>query len=255
MPISSQEVADQMRFALDAEGSDHYGDAEDIIPAINAAVKWMTNVVNITMGQNKAAEEVFREISVVRVFQTSEDSRISLDVFPDPVWTVLAVFPNPTIKDTGETYTPPSSTKHSAHRSDKYYVTSENDCKRLSTEEWISNKNNPFEAGYVGIDASCDLADYAYLAPKNYNPVDPAGQITREIEIRPVINQGFVAVEYAKRPVYLSALGTDDVDFPETAFQMIFDKALQYIAYKQGDQTNIYTVTSQDIQTLINALT
>ena len=35
---------------------------------------------------------------------------------------------------------------------------------------------------------------------------------------------------------------------------MLFDKALNYIAYKQGDQTNIYSVTNQDVQQLIGVL-
>lgn len=256
MPILTQEVRDQMLFALDAEGNDYYDDDRDIIPAINASIKWLTNVVNIALGKSKAAEEVFRDISIMNVFQTSEDSRISLEVFPNPVWTILAVYPLPETKATAVAAgTPPETTKNSIHRPDLYFVTGEKDCKRLTSEEWIGNKRNPFEAGYIGIDATCpDLIDYAYLPPKNYNPVDPANNIRREIEVRPVVNQGLVAVEYVKQPTVITALG-DDIDFPETTFQMIFDKALQYIAYKQGDQTTIYTVTQQDINQLINAIT
>ncbi|MHA2170203.1 MAG: hypothetical protein ACXAB7_09955 [Candidatus Kariarchaeaceae archaeon] len=244
-----------MLFALDAEGSDHYDDDRDIIPAINAAMRWMTNVVNIALGKNKAAEEVFRDISIMRVFQTSEDSRISLEEFPEPVWTILAVYPLPTTKTTGEPVVAPSDSKHSIHRSDLYFVTSDFSCKRLNSEEWVDNKHNPFEAGYIGGSDLCpDLLDYAYLAPKNYDPVNPASQIRKELEVRPVVNQGLIAVEYVKQPTVVTILG-DDIDFPETTFQMIFDKALQYIAYKQGDQTSIYTVTNQDINQLINAIT
>jgi len=43
----------------------------------------------------------------------------------------------------------------------------------------------------------------------------------------------------------------DDIDFPQTTFQMIFDKALQYIAYKQGDQTSIYTVKINSTKNLM----
>lgn len=256
MPISTQDVRDQMLFALDAEGSDYYDDARDIIPAINASIKWLTNVVNIALGKNKSAEEVFRDISIVKVFQTSEDSRISLDVFPHPVWTILAVYPLPETKSTTVTAgSPPATVKNSIHRPDLYHVTAEFSCKRLTSEEWIDNKTNPFEAGYTGTSQLCpDLLDYAYLSPKNYDPVNPANNITREIEVRPIINQGLVTIEYVKQPTVIAVLG-DDIDFPATTFQMIFDKALQYIAYKQGDQTNLYSVTSQDINTLINAIT
>jgi len=256
MPISTQDVRDQMLFALDAEGSDYYDDDRDIIPAINASIKWLTNVVNMALGKNKSAEEVFRDISIVKVFQTSEDSRISLDVFPDPVWTILAVYPLPETKSTTVAAgTPPVTTKNSIHRPDLYHVSSEFSCKRLTSEEWIDNKRNPFEAGYIGISPTCtDLLDYAYLPPKNYDPVNPANDISKEIEVRPIVNQGLITVEYVKQPTVIAILA-DDIDFPETTFQMIFDKALQYIAYKQGDQTNLYTVTAQDINALINAIT
>ena len=69
--IQAQEVADQMRFALDAENAEHYGDAEDIIPAINGAIKWLTSVINATMGEKKLGEEIFRDLSYSRVFRTS----------------------------------------------------------------------------------------------------------------------------------------------------------------------------------------
>ena len=256
MSILTQEVRDQLLFALDAEGNDYYDDDRDIIPAINASIKWLTNVVNISLGKSKAAEEVFRDVSILNVFQTSEDSRISLDVFPNPVWTILAVYPLPETKATAVAAgTPPETTKNSIHRPDLYFVTGEKDCKRLTSEEWIGNKNNPFEAGYIGVDPLCtDLIDYAYLPPKNYDPVDLVNDVRKEIEIRPVVNQGLVAVEYVKQPTVIVSL-SDSIDFPETTFQMIFDKALQYIAYKQGDGTTLYTVTSSDINQLINAIT
>ena len=76
MPILAQTLADQMRFALDAEGADHYDDTLDIIPAINAAMKWLNNVISIAFGQRKIGEEIFQDISTTGVFQTSKDSRI-----------------------------------------------------------------------------------------------------------------------------------------------------------------------------------
>jgi hypothetical protein len=46
----------------------------------------------------------------------------------------------------------------------------------------------------------------------------------------------------------------DEISFPHSVFQLLFDKALNYIAYKQGDQTNLFGVTSQDINQLLNVL-
>jgi len=47
---------------------------------------------------------------------------------------------------------------------------------------------------------------------------------------------------------------SQNVEFPNSVFQLLFDKALNYIAYKQGDQTNIYGVTAQDIQQLLSVM-
>jgi hypothetical protein len=241
-----------MRFALDAEGNDYYDDARDIIPSINASVKWLTSVINIAIGQNKAGEEIFRDLSIVGVFQTSKDSRISLNVFPHEPWTIIGVYPIPTTDSTGRTYTPPSNLDASSYRTDLYYVDSEKSCKRLTSEEWNDNRGNPFEAGYIG-NASCpELADYAYLAPKNYLS-DSSSTIDREIEIRPNLISKLAAVEYVKKPTVVTAL-TDSIEFPDSLFQMLFNRALKYIGYKQGDGTTLDTVTDKDLQLLINAV-
>ena len=70
MPILGQDMASQMRFALDAEGADHYDDALDIIPAINSAVRWLENVINIALGEKKIGEEIFQDLTTAGVFQT-----------------------------------------------------------------------------------------------------------------------------------------------------------------------------------------
>ena len=252
MPILAQTLADQMRFALDAEGADHYNDTLDIIPAINASMKWLNNVMSLAFGQKKIGEEIFQDISTAGVFQTSKASRISFSVFPEPVWTILAIMPSPTTDTTGQIFTPPASTKNSAYRNDLYHIASEFDAKRLTIEEWTINRNNPFEAGYDGT-VICDaLKEYAYTAPANYSPLG-TNTIDREIEIRPALNQKLVTVFWAKKPTPITSLA-DFIEFPDTAFQTLFNKALQYISYKQGDQTTLNTVTNQDIQILLQSI-
>ncbi len=252
MPILGQDMASQMRFALDAEGADHYDDALDIIPAINSAVRWLENVINIALGEKKIGEEIFQDLTTAGVFQTSKDSRISFSVFPSNVWTILAVYPLPSTDTTGLVFTPVADPKNSAFRNDLYHISSDNDCKRLTVEEWSNNRGNPFEAGYEG-SAICDaLKEYAYLAPINYTP-DGTGTIDREIEIRPALNQKLATVIWAKAPTPITSLA-QDIQFPQTAFQVIFNKALQYISYKQGDGTNLNSITTQDIQLLIQSV-
>lgn len=251
--ILAQDLRNQMAFALDAENSDHYLDDLDYIPAINASVKWLTNVVNAAYGQDKLGEEFFRDLAYSGVFQTTNTSRVSLNVFPSEVWTILGVYANPktsVIAGYPPVVTPDVNTSY--FLSNLRHLSSYDSCKRLSVEEWATNASNPFEAGYDG-DQICDaLKLYAYMAPFNYQGVN-SGVNSAELEIRPAIVNGKVTVFWAKKPSVITSL-SQNIEFPSSVFQVLFDKALSYIAYKQGDQTSIYGVTTQDIQQLLSVM-
>jgi hypothetical protein len=225
----------------------------DIIPAINAAIKWLTSVVNSAYGQDKIGEEFFRELSTSGVFRTSDTSRVSLAIFPSEVWSILAVYPKPvTRKITGVPAPITPDNTRSYFLNDKLHLTAETSCKRLNLEEWATNYGNPFEAGYQGNQICDDLKLYAYLTPINYQQTSTAYK-TQELEIRPSIVNQEVTIFWAKKPAQIVTLN-DEINFPHSVFQLLFDKALNYIAYKQGDQTNLFGVTSQDINQLLNVL-
>ena len=252
MSFTAQSLRDQLAFALDAENSDHYRDDLDYIPAINASMKWLTAVVNSAFGQNKIGEEFFRELSYSGVFLTNNNSRVSLDVFPTEVWSVLAVMALPTTESNGNPDPPTPDTTRSYHLDNLIHVSSQNACKRISIEAWTDGLFNPAEAGYDGDQICDDLKLYSYLQPINYRSVS-RGETSQEIEIRPSVKNGKITVFWAKKPDEITQL-TDQIDFPNSVFQLLFDKALNYIAYKQGDQTTIYSVTSADIQQLLTVL-
>jgi hypothetical protein len=251
--ISVQELRDSILHALDAENSDHYRDDMDIIPAINVAMKWLTSVVNAAIGQNKIGEEFFRDISYAGVFMTNNNSRVSLNVFPSEVWSILAIYVDPQTEVDPSLPVPSTpDTKQSYYLSNLIHVYASLDCKRLSIEEWANNSVNPFEHGYDGDQLCNDLKFYAYLNPINYSLSGPSTKL-QHIEIRPKSQNEMVTIFWAKKPSVVTSLA-DNIDFPSSVYDLLFNKALNYISYKQGDQTNLYTVTSTDIQTLINVL-
>ena len=251
--ILVQDLRDQLAFALDAEGSDHYRDNEDYIPAINAAMNWLTTVVSSAYGQNKIGEEFFRELTLSGIFLTNDKSRVSLNVFPTNVWTILAVYVNPETEQIQGIPTPiTNDVKRSYHLPNLLHVSSELDCKRLSIEEWARNARNPFEHGYDG-DQICDnLKLYAYLNPITYNN-SGISQTKQELEVRPSIKNKEVTIFWVKKPDQVSAL-TDVINFPDSLLNLLFNKALNYISYKQGDSTNINGVSASDIQQLLTVL-
>jgi hypothetical protein len=240
--ISALELRQQLAFALDAEGSDHYRDDLDYIPAINGAIKWLTAVISSAYGQDKFSEEFFRDLTNTGVFLTNNNSRVSLNVFPSEVWTILAVYARPDVEvDTSLPVPLTPDTKQSYYLGNLIHVSSVDNCKRLNIEEWGITKNNPLESGYDGNQICDDLKLYAYLLNSNL------------IEIRPTIQNGKATIFWVKKPTPITTI-TDDIEFPSSVFQLLFDKALNYISYKQGDQTNLYSVSSQDIQQLLTLL-
>jgi len=250
MAILVQDVIDRMRASLDAEGAEHYSDTLDLIPAINNAVVWLVSVINSTLGHKKLGEEIFRDLTETSVFETSINSRISLDVFPFEVWTILAIYPKPTTADTGAALPPAVTDKQSRHMPNLYHESSDYSAKRLTVEEWSINKNNPFEAGNTITIATCpDLVGYAYLDPSNYKP-DSALTIEKELEVRPAVPKENVTIYYVRKPVVALTVG-DSIPFPDTVFPLILEKGLQYVSFKQGDQTTLYGVTGMDIKQLL----
>lgn len=257
--FTAQELRNQLAFALDAEGSDHYRDDLDYIPAINAAMKWLVSIVNIAYGQGKISEEFFRELSYSGVFLTNNNSRVSFNVFPSEVWTLLAVYPEPTLEVNTSMPVPltPDTTR-SYYLDNLIHIRSDNSCKRLSIEEWSVNRDNPFEAGYepqylTNPRPSCpDFIRYAYLAPINYNG-NATGAFAQDLEIRPRLINKKVTVFWVKKPDVITNLN-QNIEFPNSVFQLLFNKALFYISFKQGDNTTVNSISNGDIQQLLDVL-
>lgn len=252
--ISSNAINTAMRAALDAENSDHYTAQEDIIPAINDSIRWLVSVINATLGQKKPGEEALRDLMTATVMRTSQDSRVSLNQLPNEVWTITSVEALPVTGATGGATPAMPNDKQSYYRSDLYHISPTKYTKRLTIEEWTISKNeNPFAPGYDG-DAICDgLKEYAYLNPVTYNP-DNTVSISSEIEISPRLNKELVTIFYAKTPTVITILGNNDIEFPDSLFQIILARALAFIAYKQGDQTNLWSVSQSDINFLLQTI-
>lgn len=251
--IQVQELRNQLAFALDAEGSDHYRDDLDYIPAINAAVKWLTNVINSQLGKDKIGEEFFRDLTYSGVFKTDDCSRVSLDTFPSEVWSILSIYVDPETREIeGQTAPTTDDDTISYFQNHLLHKGAYKSCKRLSIEEWATNRSNPFENGYDGDQLSDCLKQYAYLNPINYENTNQ-GATAKEVEIRPAIVNDNVTIFWVKKPEVITAI-TDEIEFPDSVFQLLYNKALSYIAYKQGDQTNVYSVTREDIALLLNVI-
>jgi len=283
MAILVSDITTRMRqVGLDAENATYYDDTIDLIPAINASVEWLVSVINSVYGSTKFSEDFFSELTHTAIFQTSTLSRVQFNnqaSFPHNIWTILAVYPNPQVgEDTidnsllNASYRSQLSTPGvitsvasdgvvitdhiSIYRPEAYFVDSDDSCKRLTTEEWIENKPNPFSAGSeTGVNVQ-----FGYISRGNHSTYKGSTHTypayytgIQEIEIRPVINQRLVAVTYVKTPD-LATVITDSIELPQSMMNLLYEKALQFVSYKQGDGTNIYSVTNNELRILTSVL-
>lgn len=249
--IAVQSVIDRIESALDAEGSDRYTFQRDYRTAINSSVEWLQAVFNQAFGQKKLSEENLRDLVKVAVFQASDNSRINTDLLPDSIWSILRVNPEPVLNVENPTVTPSTSPEQSFYREDLSYISSPvSGAKNLTLEQWEANTLNVFEAGNTVLDN--DFKEYAYLNYADYQSTsyDSGGP---EIEIRPSVANSFVGITYLKYPTPIQAT-TDNIEYPKVLLNLVVEKALNFISKKQGDQTNLYSVTQQDIATLVQSM-
>jgi hypothetical protein len=254
MPILVQTIHDNMLADLDAEGSDRYTFDQDTKFAINSAIGILITWFNNAFGDKKLTPEVLRELVKVKVWQASQYSRVAFnsgDVGHE-FWTIFGVYPR-IESNKGTSGSSTTNKSQSKFRKELSFLRSKKSAKRLNFEEWNQNSLNVFMAGNTILSGS--MADYAYLDFADYSSTtyDAGGGDKVEIEIRPAIPGELVALAYLKYPNQVSLI-TDSIEFPKSLTELISEIALNKISYKQGDGTNLYGVTTQNINRLISLI-
>ena len=247
--IPVQTIVDRVTSILDAEGSDRYLFDQDFKPAINLSKDWVVAVFNKAFADKKLSEENLKELVKTKVWTTSTFSRINIDPSVINVWSILGIIPKPTVYPAASIPTVGVNPDTSTLETGVSYISSEFSARRLTIEEWNENKNNVFEAGNNILTTS--FTEYAYLNQGDYSSTNytTAG----EIEVRPSVPTEFVAITYLRYPLDINVIG-DSIEFPQTLTDLIVNKVLNYISFKQGDQTNLFSVSGSEVATLVKLM-
>lgn len=243
---------------LDAEGGQYYTDELDIVPALNRAQDFLLERIGIIIGAKKFSEESLKGLIQNRIFQPSDYSRINVDAGASPTWGIISVLINPivAIPPTATTpYTPiPSPANLSVPNPAYVFISGGSTCKRLNSQEFLSNAGNPFEASYVPVENNPVNLTYGYLSHVDTQS-NIVGGSPYEITIRPFVNHTIpVSITFLKYPtrVVYPALGA--VDF-SPVFQRVLVKAtLNEISIKQGDHTTLFQVTDDEVERVMQAI-
>ena len=242
-----------MKSGLDAEGSDRYLFDQDFKPAINSTLDWLVILFNSAFADKKLSEEDLRDLTTTNIWHASAFARIKFDdtAVGHKLWTILGVFPEPVVEPVTVS-APLANNYDSQFEADLSYISSDFSASRITGEEWNQNKKNIFMPGNESV--TNQLKKYAYLGFTDYSSsVYPT---VGEIEVRPKdeVADKFVGLWYLRVPAKIDDIG-DDIEFPETIIDLIWQKALNFIAYKQGDQTTLYQVTERDVLRLVQLMT
>lgn len=249
MPILVQEVVNRGLSALDAEGSERYLFDQDFKPAINYANEWMVAAINKILGGTKLSGEALRELVKIKVFQANSYSRIAFNeaTVGHKLWSILALYPEPVVAPFQQPVPDPNPAV-SKYMPGLSHVSGKSCTNRMNLEEWNDNQKNVFSPGNTSLLG--ELNEYAYLDFGDYSSSTYTDPGTFEIEVRPSVANQFISLAYVKKPNLITLI-TDSIEFPETMLDIVLEKMLQFISFKQGDHTTLYIVTDKDIARLM----
>lgn len=251
--IPVQSIVDLMKFELDSEGSDRYLFDQDFKPAINSAIDWLVFVFNRSFESNRFSGEHLTDLIRTRVWVANNFSRIKFDenVVGDRLWSYLGIHPEPVVFPANSIPPALPNDYTSLFAPTIAFVESEHTAKLISLEKWNENQNNIFEAGNKILTQN-GLKSYGYRNITNYASTTNYLE-TNEIEIRPYVPGQFVAITYLKAPTKVNLI-TDSVEFPDAVSTLMVRKALNFIATKQGDQTTLFSITENDVNSLLKLI-
>ncbi|MFO0190271.1 MAG: hypothetical protein ACK54F_03370 [Planctomycetia bacterium] len=261
--ITYPELKTVMQANLDAEGSDRYLDVQDYVPAINSAVSRAMTAIGWSLAQRDGSEEALRDMTYVRMFQTNSQGGVAIS---DPalvaslghgVWNVLAVYAEPETVEQNPAILP-LPVDSSVYRDDVSWSGSGQPVERVTLEEVPVIRNNRFLSGNETLAANPKRRMYAYYIVGNASS-SAYGSGMGELRVLPQSQTGqkLIAIAYLANPVELDANNylTVQIPFPQSVKRTLADWALQYIAWKQGDGTNLQMNAQKDAAELFQLTT
>lgn len=251
--IPVQDIITRCESALDAEGFDRYTFERDFRPAINYAQEWLTSLFSAAFGSNKFNEENLTDLSFVKIWKTNRFSRFVFQhsEVGNRLWTIIGIYPGCEIYP--DTVIPQPNLLQSVYSPDHSYVKAYKSCTRRTSEEMNINRLNPFSAGNEVV--ICDeLRDYAYKTMTDYVGGYDSSTTPEKVEIQifPEYANKVLAMEYLKYPETIVNQG-DNIEFPLSVSNMIVDKTLEFISFKQSS-TPLKSASEQDLNKLITLM-
>lgn len=240
-----------MRAVLDDEGSQRYLDQQDILPAINGSLRRFNALVGGVFAENKGGEEMFREITMTRVFLTNTFGGFILSEgqLGHPVWSIVAIYPEALVSP--EMQPPPMPNPSGSRWMSELAMRDPGDkhCRRITLEQVAQTKRNRFMQGNEKLAAGPRRSwSYAIVGDRSATGWVPGNM---EVQLYPqsIAGRRFVGVSYLRGVSPITNLA-QSIPYPSSAFQMLRDLALNEISIKQG-AVPLFNVTVSEVRNLL----
>jgi len=243
-----------MRATLGVAGTQRYLPDTNIIPSINAGVRQFNALVQgLTLAERKGSEELLKEITYVRIFQTNDMAGVVLDEtqLGHKVWSINAVYPRPETNPANAQILPiPADQSQwrddvAMRRPGKYRGT------RITLEQVPDSEMSKFMPGSEKM-ANSRMPSFAYyiVGDRATTTWLPNGT---EVVVLPASINGkvLVGVSYMRGVDPIVTLN-DPIPYPALAFKMLQELCLNEISIRQGAKP-LYEVTLQQLRELIQA--
>lgn len=244
--ILASDVFTAIRAHLDDDNSGRYTEVDDFAPIVNSTIRYLIAIFNVAFEQKKAAPESLRElvrVAILPVTGAGNIKKANITAGGLNIWTIFGVEPDPSINS----YTTPAPGTTAAP---EVFVETRNKlADRLTLEQWNESDEDPFSAGTLqSIPGTFVRA--AYLGPGRY-----FGAAEDYILIKPasVFTDDFVGIWYLINPTKVTS-GVSQIAFPESMFNFVVDKSLNYLSRQQGPDSKLGPITKQEVEQLVSLI-
>ena len=253
--ILASDIFTSIRSTLDDDNSGRYSETDDLAPVVNSAIRYLVQVFNLAFEQKKFAPESLRELVRVKILPvtgTGNIKKVNITLGELNFWSIFGIEPDPGLVDNFTTFAPDATIEFTdyAYADADLIETRHKFADRLTLEEWNEKSEDPFSAGSL-ISVPSTFARAAYLGPGRYfNATDDF------ILIRPasLFINNYVAIWHLVNPTVVVD-GTSQIEFPQSLFNLVVDKSINYLSRQQGPESKIGPITDKDVTQILSLIT
>ena len=249
--IIGTELRDAMTPLLEAEGTQRFTDDIDFLPAINSALRNANAYVGAIFAENKGGEEMFRDITYTRVFQTNSLGGVILSEaqLGHKVWSINAVYAEPRFLPAAAAPVPWPPAGSFLRNDVSMAAPGRFHVKRITLEQVAQTEDNPFMDGSERLAATPNRSYAYYWVGNRTSTAFTPGDVELVLVPSSITATKLIAISYLRGVDPITAL-TQSIPYPSSMFQILRNLALNELSIKMGSQP-LYNISQQSFRELI----